>query len=341
MPQYKNIPQLVFGDCNAEKFNNPGEFGSTINKYAPRVRSVSGLGTQNDFKSKFHSVVVNKTRMMAFSHSSLYVEKCEEDDCRIWVPLMGEHYHNNEHGTYRLVESESILFDQSHDKSIKSTRGSSVVIHIDVPRLNGTINAMNGSAQDTDNDLKTDGSTILPLFMCGISFNQIFLNIFNQVDQLNGQPNALAMSGIDEIVYRTIVLMMNKNLLDEKHLNDRKDLGVRTEIRRLCDYLKTHLEDPINLTVMEKVSGLSSRSLQYGFRKYFGCRPCEWLRNERLNLAKLKLTSSNDNMNITTLVYDLGFPSASLFSKYYKEKFGERPSETLARKKQRMTVSSM
>jgi AraC-like DNA-binding protein len=253
---------------------------------------------------------------------------------------MGEHYYNTQHGTYRLVEGEHILFDQTRDKSIKTTRSSSVLVHIDLPRLNGTINAMNGSAPDNDNKLKDEGSLVLPLFMCGISFNQIFHNIFNQIDQLNGQPQALAISGIDEIIYRTVVLMMNKNLLEDHHINDRKDFGVRTEIRRLCDYLKTHLEDPINLTTMEKVSGLSSRSLQYGFRKYFGCRPCEWLRNERLNLAKIKLTSSNDNMNITTLVYDLGFPSASLFSKYYKEKFGEKPSETLARKKLRMAKNT-
>ena len=85
----------------------------------------------------------------------------------------------------------------------------------------------------------------------------------------------------------------------------------------------------------------TSRSLQYGFRKYFGCRPFEWLRNERLILAKTKLTNSNDSMNITTLVYDLGFPSASLFSKYYKEKFGEKPSETLSRKKNRIAANAM
>lgn len=341
MPQYKTIPQLVFGDHHAEKFNNAADFGATFDRHSPRLRSISGLGPQGEFKSKFTSVVINQTKMMAFSHSSVYFEKTEEQDCEIWIPLMGEHQHNNHHGSFRLAEGENILFDQSHDKSVKSTKGSSVVVNIDLPRLNDTINAMNGTPPDTDHHLGDDGSTVLPLFMCGISFNQIFLNIFNQIDQLNGQPNALSISGIDEIVYRTLVLMMNKNLLEDHHINDRKDYGVRTEIRRLCDYLKAHLEDQINLTTMEKISGLSSRSLQYGFRKYFGCRPCEWLRNERLNLAKIKLASSNDNMNITTLVYDLGFPSASLFSKYYKEKFGEKPSETLAKKKQRMAINAM
>ena len=265
----------------------------------------------------------------------------EERDCEIWIPLNGENQHNNHHGAFRLAEGENILFDQSHEKSVKSSKGSSVAIGIDLIRLNDTINAMNGSEPETDHQLSKEGSVVLPLFMCGISFNQIFLNIFNQIDQLNGQPGALTISGIDEIIYRTLVLMMNKNLLEDHHANDRKDYGVRTEIRRLCEYLKTHLEDQINLTTMEKISGLSSRSLQYGFRKYFGCRPCEWLRNERLNLAKTKLTNSNDNMNITTLVYDLGFPSASLFSKYYKEKFGEKPSETLARKKQRIAANAM
>ena len=341
MNQYKNIPQLIFGEVSAEKFNNIADFGAAFDKHSPRLRLISSLDSHSEFRSKFTSTTINQTKIMAFSHSSFYFEMTEERDCEIWIPLNGENQHNNHHGAFRLAEGENILFDQSHEKSVKSSKGSSVAIGIDLIRLNDIINAMNGSEPDTDHHLSKEGSVVLPLFMCGISFNQIFLNIFNQIDQLNGQPGALTISGIDEIIYRTLVLMMNKNLLEDHHANDRKDYGIRTEIRRLCEYLKTHLEDQINLTTMEKISGLSSRSLQYGFRKYFGCRPCEWLRNERLNLAKTKLTNSNDNMNITTLVYDLGFPSASLFSKYYKEKFGEKPSETLARKKQRIAANAM
>ena len=341
MNHYKTIPELIFGRGISEKFSNIDDFGAAIDKNSPRLKHISSLISHNDFRCKFFSTVINDTKIMTISHSSIYFEMTEERDCEIWIPLNGEHLHNNQHGSFLLAEGENVLLDQSHEKSVKSSNGSSAVIGIDLARLNDTINAMNGTSPNVDHDLRKDGSVVLPLFMCGIYFNQIFMNIFNQIDQLNNQPKALIISGIDEIIYRTLVLMMNKNLLEDHHSNHHKDYWVRSEIRRLCEYLKAHLEDQINLTTMEKISGLSSRSLQYGFRKYFGCRPFEWLRNERLILAKTKLTNSNDSMNITTLVYDLGFPSASLFSKYYKEKFGEKPSETLSRKKNRIAANAM
>ena len=48
MPQYKTIPQLVFGDHHAEKFNNVTDFGATFDRHAPRLRSISGLGRKEN-----------------------------------------------------------------------------------------------------------------------------------------------------------------------------------------------------------------------------------------------------------------------------------------------------
>jgi len=114
--------------------------------------------------------------------------------------------------------------------------------------------------------------------------------------------------------------------------------GARREINRLCHYIEGHLQDKINLPMMEKISGLSARSLQYGFRKYFGCSHCKWLQNKRLYAANNKLNNPNNSFNITTIVYDFGFLNNSSFSKYYKIKFGEKPSITLARNKQRVSL---
>ena len=179
MNHYKKIPRLIFGEGNAEKFNNIADFGAAFDKYLPRLRLISSLGSHNEFSSKFTSTIINQTKIMTFSHSSFYFEMTEERDCEIWIPLNGEYEHNNNHGLFRLAEGENILFDQSHEKSIKSSKGSSAAIGIDLGRLNDTINSMNGSDAATDHHLTREVSFVLPLFMCGISFNQIFLNIFN------------------------------------------------------------------------------------------------------------------------------------------------------------------
>jgi AraC-like DNA-binding protein len=115
----------------------------------------------------------------------------------------------------------------------------------------------------------------------------------------------------------------------------------RKEIIRLCVYLDSHINDQINLAKMQEISGLSPRSIQYAFRKYMGCRPLEWLRNERLRIAMIQLNSHHPkNINITSISYDLGFPNSSMFSKYFKKKYGENPSIVLARHKQKITINA-
>ena len=68
MNQYKNIPQLIFGEVSAEKFNNIADFGAAFDKHSPRLRLISSLGSHSEFRSKFTSTTINQTKIMAFSH---------------------------------------------------------------------------------------------------------------------------------------------------------------------------------------------------------------------------------------------------------------------------------
>src|SRR5262249_34157715 len=48
-------------------------------------------------------------------------------------------------------------------------------------------------------------------------------------------------------------------------------------LRRVADYLVDHALQPVTLTELSKVSGMSVRSIQAGFRRWRGCTPMEFL----------------------------------------------------------------
>jgi AraC-like DNA-binding protein len=101
-------------------------------------------------------------------------------------------------------------------------------------------------------------------------------------------------------------------------------------VRRVEDYIRAHAGEAITLEDMVAVSGTSVRSLQTGFRKFRNMTPMEFLRNHRLDLAREELRKSYmSGRTVTEIALSLGFTHMSKFAKYYHERFGETPSQTL------------
>jgi AraC-like DNA-binding protein len=86
----------------------------------------------------------------------------------------------------------------------------------------------------------------------------------------------------------------------------------------------------VELDDMVQASGVSRRSLHEGFRKYYGVTPMVYLRNVRLDNARLVLKQKGaGDVLVTDVALDSGFNHLSKFARAYKERFGELPSEML------------
>lgn len=101
-------------------------------------------------------------------------------------------------------------------------------------------------------------------------------------------------------------------------------------VRRVEEYIRAHAREDITLDDMVVAAGTSVRSLQTGFRKFRNMTPMEFLRNYRLDLAREELRNGWANgRTVTEVALSLGFTHMSKFAKYYHERFGETPSQTL------------
>ena len=103
------------------------------------------------------------------------------------------------------------------------------------------------------------------------------------------------------------------------------------EVRIAEDYIEAHWNEAISIESLVEATGASARTLFRAFQRVRACSPMAFARTVRLRRAREMLRSGDPHISVTAIAYACGFLSTGHFSKYYREAFGELPSETLAR----------
>ena len=102
-------------------------------------------------------------------------------------------------------------------------------------------------------------------------------------------------------------------------------------VRRAEEYIAAHATEPITLDDVVAAAGVPARSLYAAFESCRGTTPMAFLRERRLELARQRLLQAQATSSVASVVRDLGLGNPGRFSAAYKTRFGESPSETLAR----------
>ncbi len=96
------------------------------------------------------------------------------------------------------------------------------------------------------------------------------------------------------------------------------------KIEAAVDVIDTELDVTINVHALAKRVGLNQTTLQSGFKNLFQTSVNDYIKNKRLDRAKILMETSD--LNITEITYKIGINSRSYFSKLFKDKFGIAPS---------------
>lgn len=98
-----------------------------------------------------------------------------------------------------------------------------------------------------------------------------------------------------------------------------------------CELFNRHLaDDGFGVLDLCEQLGVSRRMLQYSFDTVLGVSPLNYMRAVRLNAAHQRLCRA-DPQPIQSVALDSGFNHLGRFSRYYREFYGELPSQTVAR----------
>ncbi|MDD0810149.1 AraC family transcriptional regulator [Curvibacter sp. RS43] len=92
-------------------------------------------------------------------------------------------------------------------------------------------------------------------------------------------------------------------------------------------YMRRRLAAPIALIDLAQAAGVSIRTLTMLCQRHRGASPMDLLRAMRLDAVRAHL-QSHANASVTACALEHGFGHLGRFSAYYRERFGELPSET-------------
>jgi AraC-like DNA-binding protein len=101
-------------------------------------------------------------------------------------------------------------------------------------------------------------------------------------------------------------------------------------VRRAEKYMREHVREEITIADLAGAAGVSERTVYYGFRHFLGKSPMRYCAQLRLAVARETLLRGRiEGCNITQLAVSLGYATSSHFSRDYRRRYGESPSDTL------------
>ena len=101
------------------------------------------------------------------------------------------------------------------------------------------------------------------------------------------------------------------------------------KILAVSNFIQQNLTENLAVNNLVSISGLAASKLQAGFNYLFGTTVNGYVTQKRLEKAAELIELAE--MNISQIVYYIGFSSRSYFSKIFKRRYGLSPSEALNR----------
>jgi len=100
--------------------------------------------------------------------------------------------------------------------------------------------------------------------------------------------------------------------------------GGSKSIMRVVRYLHKSYNEQHNIASIARYAGMSTSTLHHAFEKLVGQSPIQYLKKIRLHQARLMIVG--DGSNASEAANEVGYNSASQFSREFKRQFGLPPS---------------
>ncbi|MER3375405.1 MAG: AraC family transcriptional regulator [Allomuricauda sp.] len=138
---------------------------------------------------------------------------------------------------------------------------------------------------------------------------------------------------IEGLVYQILSMHMmqhNKEMANKRPQSSllKREMKI---IRNYAKKIEKNISKDFSLEDIAAETGLTQAKLQEGFKLLYNKTVTEYIRHARLEVARDLINTTE--MNISEVVYSIGFTSRSYFSKIFKEKYGISPSEFKSSKK--------
>ena len=132
----------------------------------------------------------------------------------------------------------------------------------------------------------------------------------------------------DKVSKITELRELNLQMMDDfiRHVHEAKTKSeLSRPIQECCEFIATHLTEDLSVARLAKQVGYTEYYLTRKFQKEMGVRLAEYIKDARLEYAKVCLLSTQKSVEeISDL---LQFNSRNYFTKTFREKTGKTPTE--------------
>ena len=134
---------------------------------------------------------------------------------------------------------------------------------------------------------------------------------------------------------RILVPMIKKEILFRVLCGQQGDLlkaaaygqPQQVNISGVIQFIQQHFNEPLEVQALADVANMSTSSFHQYFKGVTGLAPLQYIKSMRLHHAKRLLLQ--DGHNVGDAAFQVGYGSASQFSREYKRFFNMSPSEAL------------
>jgi AraC-like DNA-binding protein len=152
------------------------------------------------------------------------------------------------------------------------------------------------------------------------------------IDRLGSAREAHHPVALAEFEQSILVSFLRGNVSNYHHLLERKPGAIGNwQLALAEDFIEANWDKPLSLEMLAAVTGASARSIFYYFRHARGHSPMIFVRLIRLRHAYRLLAQPTPATSVTGVAFACGFGNLGHFAHYYKQQYGEAPSNTLRR----------
>lgn len=332
VPHRNSLPSLLFGDRIAVVDRTADAVAQRIAPVLPLRVTYKPIGPEADFVHRSRVVCINDLDLLGASTTPLEVDARLSNTPLLVIPVHGAFKASIDGCEYECRAGESACLLPATQWRIQTEITSVLVISINQERMQRLTQVMLGRPHGTEHPFEWHRPHLLALHAGGLAFERMFTHVGNMLDSLIEEPDLLDKSGLDDMIYRIVAMMLQPDLFVDRP-DDSKSTGKFQSAPLIvaCDYIRDNLDKRIGLSDLEQVSGMSARNLQYLFQKQYGCSPMKWVTRQRLEKAQQQLMRPDVRTKVTSVASALRFSNLGNFSRLYQEQFGELPSQTLDR----------
>lgn len=163
-----------------------------------------------------------------------------------------------------------------------------------------------------------------------LNFVKYLCATLDQDNTLGGTPLA---AQAESYLMTALLTFAPHNYSDVLQAGTRRALLPRS-VRRAQEFLREHVTQPLSLADVCQHLGVSARALQAAFKQHTGQSPMDYWRVVRLDHVRAALLQAEApaRATVSQVAAGCGFLHLGHFAAQYHERFGELPSQTIARR---------